>query len=212
MQIEPGTLSKLLDPDNYENRGFKPETAALLDEAGYRPLLTPTFVALADALDEARKRARPFKRLTAGRYVLASPMASSGDYAADRSVARDFAHLLHEYCGADVYYAGETVGTPADFDSESLAFQVNLAILQAACRFVLLLTEPVVKPTSVWVEAGLALALRIPSTYILENREWLPYILKRAHEEGTVQVELGGLDEARRLIRLHNSRYFTAPA
>lgn len=66
----------------------------------------------------------------------------------------------------------------ADFDSPGFALADNVPAMLNSRRFVLYVPTIVEKPSSVWVEAGMALVLKKPSVYFIPGREVLPYILQ----------------------------------
>lgn len=211
MGIETDVVSKIVNASY--GKAFPVGGAEALDRAGYRPDLEgATFASLAHALDAATAREIENSQTRERRalYFLASPMASSPRYRRERDSALRFKELIERYCGVDVFYAGATSLTPAQYESQPRAYEINLEHLEAATRFILLLPrKPKKKPSSVWIEAGIALALEIPSTIIVPDLNWLPYLLKRAHSE-SVQLEQMSQSEAERLIRQDHDRFFSA--
>ena len=113
---------------------------------------------------------------------LASPMASltgRGSYIRERESASDLARIIESYCGYSVYYAGDEIESDADFEAPGIALALNVQALRDSRHFVLLVTEPLVKPSSVWVEAGLALAYGKPLTLFVNATDDLPYMLRQ---------------------------------
>ncbi len=67
------------------------------------------------------------------------------------------------------------------FNGELDALAEDFLALEASQAFILYYMPPLpVKPSSVFVEAGMALAARIPSVYIVRSRADLPYMLRGA--------------------------------
>jgi hypothetical protein len=67
------------------------------------------------------------------------------------------------------------------FDQNEYAFAADLLALEQSDAFVLYYMPPLpVRPSSVLVEAGMAIALRLPSLFVVKRRGDLPYILKDA--------------------------------
>lgn len=71
----------------------------------------------------------------------------------------------------------------ASWDLPQTALEEDLAALEQAELFVMIYTRPIPqKVSSVVVEAGMALAHRIPSLFIVSDRSDLPYLLRSADE------------------------------
>lgn len=144
------------------------------------------FEVLVERREELLRRRRP-PAGRGSRVFLASPMyvAPSG-YAETRRGAMDLRQALLTYCDFDVYYAGADVPTESDFDAADLAFSTNEEHLRSSSHFILLWeglpegSQPQKTVSSIWVEAGMALALGIPSTYFVPDLNSLPYILREA--------------------------------
>lgn len=119
------------------------------------------------------------------KLFLAAPMSASGtNYETARSSAMDLARALELYCEYDVYFAGRDIQTEREFDAADLGFQTNYEELRTSNHFVMRWDG--VPPnsqnavSSIWVEAGIAIALGIPSTYFVPDLSSLPYILRQA--------------------------------
>jgi predicted XRE-type DNA-binding protein len=217
MEVTQSDVTKLLNLDaTKEHRAFGAKHANALDALGAKPRVGTNFIALVQAREKARVREagghRP-KATGRPRYFLASPMSSASEsYRKERDLAEELAGLLESLCGADVYYAGSDLPTRAAFDASGIAYADNYAPLFAASQFVLLVTSPPREPSSVWVEAGLALGFRIPSTYFVPSSLELPYILRQAAEEPNGLVKVyptgGKVREAHRLVRANKRRLF----
>lgn len=149
---------------------------------------------------------------------LASPMASLGGEAAyreERKAAEDICEALRTYCGFSVYFAGSTLPSEDDFDTPEMAAELNFTSL-ANCRyFVMFVDGEISRPSSVWVEAGYALALRKPTLFMVKSPNVLPYVLRTIsqHNIDSVlpQVNTQYVESARQaaaLIRKHKTRLF----
>ncbi|MGN6816258.1 MAG: hypothetical protein ACTHK3_09255 [Solirubrobacterales bacterium] len=155
-----------------------------LDRQGYRTDIGWSFAQLQQAYATATKHAGGAKAGSADRHYdlfLASPMASlSGKpaYEKERKAARDLKESIENFLGYSVYYAGETLESKVEFDSPLVAAEQNFDALHNARFFVLLSVSKATKPSSVTVEAGYALARRIPSLYLVRNVEHLPFVLR----------------------------------
>ena len=178
-----------------------------------------------EALARAVAARRPYER-TRGKPVLtgsfdvflAVPMASTSDgaeYRRIRELARDTVAAMMTHCGYRVYCAAVDVEELADFDSPGFAIAENIHALMRSKRFVLLVPKAVHKPSSVWVEAGIALALGKPCTFLIPDQRVLPYILQEAAEPrgiaglGTVRVKwTNDVQSAAALIVKHKRRLF----
>lgn len=193
-----------------------------LDKLGLRTTLGTSFEVLARAVKEANgpRRGRRSKRVLTGSYdvFLALPMASTEDelkYQAVRAEARNLVSALEAQCGYSVYCGVLSVATRTDFDSPGFALEENVPALANCRRFVLWVPELITRPSSIWVEAGMALALGKPSTYLVPSPEVLPYILREiAHigsdlEIGNVRVHWTDIDiTPTSLVVRHRTRLF----
>ena len=190
--------------------------AALLDEAGFKTLSGHTFVALATAQKNARNRFKRRSRNSLYDVFLASPMASAGDYGVERSAAFDLAQDIERWAQFRTYYAGSAIPSQSEFDASTIAWAENWAPLSKCRFFVLYLVKPIDKPSSIWVEAGIALAREIPSIYFVPGPSDLPYILRQASappaKGGMAKITVTYIgDEARephRLVRRHKQQLF----
>ena len=114
---------------------------------------------------------------------LASPMTAaveSGTYEEERQAAMAVMETLQGFLDLRVYYAGESLNFEDDFDVPDLAAEMNFDALRESRYFVLVYTAPQTtpKPSSVWVEAGYALALRRPCLFLVRETQMLPYCLQ----------------------------------
>ena len=163
-----------------------------LDNLGLKTTLGTSFEMLISAVKETHEpRRRRSKPILAGGYdiFLALPMTSTSDeakYHAVRTEARNLVSALEAQCGYSVYCGALSVATRTDFDSPGFALEENVPALANCRRFVLWVSELITKPSSVWVEAGMALALGKPSIYLVPSPEILPYILREVAETGNL--------------------------
>jgi transcriptional regulator with XRE-family HTH domain len=170
-----------------------------LDRLGLRTTLNTSFETLVSAIKEAHgpRRGKRYKPVLAGGYdvFLALPMASTENenkYQTVRTEARNLVSALEAHCGYSVYCGALSVATRTDFDSPGFALEENVPALVNCRRFVLWMSELIAKPSSVWVEAGMALALGKPSTYLVPSPEVLPYILREVADTGKL-ADLGAV-------------------
>jgi hypothetical protein len=164
-----------------------------LDALGVKTSLSTSFELLANAVKTAStpRRGKRSKPILAGAFdvFLALPMASTDDetkYQAVRKEARSIVSALESHCGYSVYCGALDVATRADFDSPGFALEENVPALVNCRRFVLWVPELVTKPSSIWVEAGMALAFAKPSIYLAPSPDVLPYILRQAANSGDI--------------------------
>lgn len=158
--------------------GLDPKRAARLDEEGYSTSLGCSYQELAEMI----KRAPTSKH----DVFLAGPMASSiGGYSSGRGPLLDLAETISEYAHLNVYFAGRDIPTDESFDMADIALDVNLSAIETSKYFVLFLPESPVEPSSVWVEAGVALHMGIPSLYFIPDHASLPYMLRLATRSRT---------------------------
>ncbi len=125
---------------------------------------------------------------------LSAPMAAPGADAYDpvRRLAVRVADALRRSCGiTQVYCASENIESPSQFDPEWRALQEIAVPLMAADRYFLLLPERL--PSSVLVEAGMALALQRRCVYAVRKRSDLPFLLRQvadAHVDALAKVRV----------------------
>lgn len=167
--------------------------ARQLDSLGYSTTLGTTFERLANAVKAARgpRRGKQSRPILAGSYdiFLAVPMASTDDeakYQQVRTEARNLVAALEAQCGYSVYCGALGAASRTDFDSPGFALEENVPALAKCRRFVLWVPTLITRPSSVWVEAGMALALEKPSTYLAPSPEVLPYILREITEAADI--------------------------
>jgi hypothetical protein len=191
------------------------DKARILDSLGYVTESGATFSFLAQRHAEVRARNRSSTSKTFDLF-LALPMAATAsdeEFAHVKDTATRMVDALENNCDYTVYCAALGVVGRRDFDSSAFAMADNVAALRNSERFALWLPGPLTKSSSVWVEAGMALALQLHCTFLVPNLDVLPYILTEArhspmHGFGTVSFHLtNGVDPVA-LIRRHRGRLF----
>jgi hypothetical protein len=209
-----GSVSKWLN-----GHGPVSEKGALaLDALGHVPTIGGSFAELQRAYIRARRRGGPRRRRKPGIYdvFLSSPMASvngTGAYAIERAAANDLKAALEDYCDMTVYYAGGDIESQEEFDSPVAAAEANFEALRTATYFVLLTVHdapepdggPPLRPTSVHVEAGFALAENKPSLYLVRDHDSLPFMLRQLGEHSSKalpRVSVEKVDSGQRAISL----------
>lgn len=181
------SITKLLQG----TQGLPVEKAALLDDwMRAEGKTTACGHAMVD-LVKAQTRAAAADRKKTTDVLVASPMsAAGGEYEVDRALAMRLVDALRAQ-SLKVYFAGEEIKKPSSFDSYDLAYKANLRHILSARVFVLFLPHgrrtdgP---PSSVWIELGMALARNIPVTIFAPTSADLPYIVRRAIEDGQRRV------------------------
>lgn len=161
--------------------------AEALDRLGRSPTVGGTFAELQKAYARTLRGAVLAKPTGPRSYdvFLASPMASlpgSREYEVERKAAQDVKVALENYCDLTVYYAGDSLESQDEFDSPVMAAEENFKALENAHHFVLLALGEVSRPSSIYVEAGFALARKLPSLYLVRDPESLPFILGSLNE------------------------------
>jgi hypothetical protein len=195
--------------------------AEILDRKGFKPTIGGTFVALHEAYVRAKRGLPREPRRGPRTYdvFLASPMASTEDseeYRLERRGAQDVKAALENFCDLSVYYAGDLLETAEEFDPPDVAAEQNFEALENSQRFVLVMLTGVRRPSSVHVEAGYALARRLPSLYLVPDHKVLPFVLESLgqHQRGEIlpPVSVQYVNSSTRavnLIRKHGDALFT---
>ncbi|WP_241474172.1 helix-turn-helix domain-containing protein [Mycolicibacterium neoaurum] len=179
-------------------KSMTPPFAKLLDKWGvYTPTLGVTFqelVAERDAIPRKDSVGKPQRKDYD--VFLAAPMAAAVDrYDEIRQHVMDVRETLATYAKCKTYCAAKDIVRSADFDNQKIAYETNLEAIQACRQFVAFLPVPVPlnrTPSSVWVEAGMALARSMPCTFFVPTPQDLPYVLQRAMENRTIDVHFHG--------------------
>ncbi|MEE2567141.1 hypothetical protein [Hyphobacterium marinum] len=83
--------------------------------------------------------------------------------------------------GAKIFCPALEIADSKKWDLSDEALEQDIAALERADLFILLYLSPLPpKPSSVLVEAGIALGKNIPSIYLINDRADLPYMLNNA--------------------------------
>jgi hypothetical protein len=112
---------------------------------------------------------------------IATPMSALGEakYAAGRAgIISLMEQLTSAHDFGRMYFAGETITEAEAFTGEADALRRDLQALRSSRLFVLVYPYKIV--TSALVEAGYALALRLPSLLLVRERNDLPFLLHSA--------------------------------
>lgn len=113
---------------------------------------------------------------------LAAPMAAletEEDYQRYRNGALAVERALAEHCDIhSVFYAGRDLPTKDAFEAAGDSLAEDYAALRKSRHFMLLYPES--KMSSVIYEAGMALAMGKPSTYVTNKRNNLPFLMQQA--------------------------------
>jgi hypothetical protein len=137
---------------------------------------------------------------------LSSPMVAADDYAEEKDVAAEVKAALERSCGMSVFHA---IGDPereAEFDQ--IAIEAFFEALPSSRYYVLLTLTAPTRPSSVYVEAGFALALKIPSLYLVPTPETLPFIMRTLghyEDDGLPPVRIECVDSGPDAVALLNS-------
>lgn len=192
------------------------ERARLLDAAAHSTSLEGTTFEDLVRVRATRQRRRAPNGSGIWDVFLALPMASTDDHGAFRRVQEGAALLvetLQNHCGFSVYCGATQVKDRDDFDSPAFALAENVDALRTARHFLLWVDKPLSKPSSVWVEAGMALVMGKPSVYMVPGPDVLPYILRQATNSGISalgQVRCEWLSDGNpaALVRRHGTKLF----
>ncbi|NCC37333.1 MAG: hypothetical protein EOM24_35780 [Chloroflexia bacterium] len=187
-----------------------------LDKAGYSTSLPETSFEQLAKMRATRRRKRAPNGSGIWDVFLALPMASTDDDDAFRRVQEDATLLvkaLEDHCGFSVYCGALQVRGRDDFDSPAFALADNVEALKNARHFLLWVDMPLSRPSSVWVEAGMALVMGKPCVYLVHSPDVLPYILKQATGAhlpglGSVRCEWIGDGPPATLVRRHGLQLF----
>lgn len=120
---------------------------------------------------------------------ISMPMTSytdAGDYEESRSLALAVIEELNSVYGKhNIYCVSQKIEKVEDSETEQDSAEKDLNALRLSKHFLLIYPQKV--PSSCIVEAGYALALGIPSTYLVSNNEDLPYMLRQVAQVHTVR-------------------------
>jgi nucleoside 2-deoxyribosyltransferase len=90
-------------------------------------------------------------------------------------------NTLKEECKfKSVFYPGEKIESPINFDAPDIAAKTDVQKLVESKYFVLYYPEKCV--SSVLFEAGVALALQKPCVYFVKDRDHLPFLMRNAEQ------------------------------
>jgi hypothetical protein len=215
------TISKWLN----DHSPVSQEGAARLDRGGFAPTsLGISFEELHAYFRRAKKQAKGRPRTVNPRPVqydvfLASPMAALApgeSYSAQQASALDFQGALQTHCGFTVYFAGVDLPSVDDFDAPDIAVDYNFEALSRSRYFVLLALEPFRRQSGIFVEAGYALALRVPSLYFIGPHVDLPYCLQGIEQHNSPdrlppvhRYEVTSIRQAVQQVRRHRNTLFS---
>jgi hypothetical protein len=167
--------------------------ARAFDAAGYKPSVGDSFVHLVQRYKAAKARSGRANELLNREYdvYLASPMASTTNdrnYQIERKAALDVKRAIEIWCNLSVFYAGDELESRVHFRPPELAGDSNFRALGSARFFVLLIMTPIRHPSSIFIEAGYALARGIPALYIAPTLKDLPFVLRKLTEYSAREV------------------------
>lgn len=186
-----GTVSKWKSGQQRLSEGG----AKSIDQRGYGP--TTVGLSFSDLLGLYRARVRAESEdgpHTTYDVFLGMPMSSVGsNYEKVIADGQQIRTALEEYCQWQTFFAGTDIATADDFDTPDLALQSNCVALRESATFMMVVLQPLDRVSSIFVEAGFALALHKPSVYFVRDRQALPYILR----EASVHSEAAGLPAVR---------------
>lgn len=194
------------------------DKADRLDAAGFVPTIGGSFHAL--VLERRAKMRRKSRPPHPSHYdlFLAVPMASThdaDDFTKVQRAARSLVDALQNSCDFEVYCAALQVNARDDFDAAAFALEDNLRALRASARFALWVPHPLTRPSSVWVETGIALAWDLPCTFFVPSLDVLPYILTEGkttpvQQFGAVRLFVVNDRGPAALVRKNKARLFDA--
>lgn len=143
---------------------------------------------------------------------LAAPMAacsSEENYTKEWTRAMRVYRTLQDRCAlAKVFYAGRDIKNYGKWEPNHVSADVNFEQLRNCKYFILVylpanastrtLQKQPKAPSSVFVEAGYALALGIPSMYFVRCEEDLPFMLRKI--QGSAQVRICDLGNTEAIV------------
>ncbi|MFA4987948.1 MAG: TIR domain-containing protein, partial [Candidatus Brocadiia bacterium] len=170
-----------------------------------------------DRSAEARQITPVASRSQSIDVFLSAPMAALATekaYREGRALALGVAQALRD-CGFEsVFYAGEQIERPAEFDCKNIAFNDIVRSLWDS-RYFLMLYLPTSRMSSVLVEAGYALALGLPSIYFVLGKRKLPYLLDEAGQASPARIVIYRVktyEDVLDKIRKHRKKLFETVA
>ena len=115
---------------------------------------------------------------------VSAPMAAYSDNEAIERQREDFNQIraaLRRRCKFErCFYAGVDMRNSEEFEKPHLALRSNIQKLRASRYFIMLYPERMA--SSILVEAGMAIALGIPSIWFVRDAEDLPFLLRNASQ------------------------------
>lgn len=115
---------------------------------------------------------------------LSAPMASLQSdqrYQDERKQILEIIAAMKEHCNfRSVYFAGEHIGSVTQFDQADVAADEALAQLRDSKYYVMVYGDRLL--SSVFIEAGYAIALSKPSVLFVRSKADLPYLLQAAQQ------------------------------
>jgi hypothetical protein len=133
-------------------------------------------------------------------------------YRDHRNMILELIRSLREECQFECYYAGERRSGYGDFEVSDVALSNDLRALRDSKFYLLVIPE--VTATSALVEAGAALILRKPSTYLVQRSAGLPFALQHAANSGERDLprikvyDYADLADLQRLMRINKKELF----
>lgn len=122
---------------------------------------------------------------------VSAPMTSVSekDYKKTRNLTLTAIKHIKDACQFEkVYFAGQYIEKVDKVDPPSISANQDLNALRASRYYLLIYPSPLV--TSTIVEAGFALALKIPSLYLVHDINHLPFMLRGAAEAYAPHVRI----------------------
>jgi hypothetical protein len=135
---------------------------------------------------------------------ISMPMTSytdSGAYEESRGLVLSVIGELDACHGKhNIYCDAQRIACIEDTDTEQDSAETDLDALRRSKHFLLIYPQKV--PSSCMVEAGYALALGIPSTYLVCNQDDLPYMLREVDQVHTVRMyKYRGKDDLLKIVK-----------
>jgi len=127
------------------------------------------------------------------RVFFSTPMAAldADSYEADRIAAQTVYEELNRIA-SPVYWGAAQITSADQFEAPDLAAERNLTSLSAAEAFVYLQLRELTRPSSSYVEMGMAIASGKAVTLFAPSEDCLPYILRRFEPISGRAAGLGG--------------------
>lgn len=117
---------------------------------------------------------------------IATPMSAytGPDYSINRAKIIELVRLVRNLDKrADIFCPAMEIVDTAKWDLSQEALEQDMLALERADLFIMTYLRPLPKKaSSVLVEAGMALALRVPSIFLVDDRSDLPYMLRDADQ------------------------------